>query len=160
MPRRRTRTSKKRTVIGCIEKVGAGPSPYRIAIDRLPIDKSRCSRADDGTIMPFVLDRYEGAVVNERKPSGPRPTVAPEFAGAGRLAAVLRSSASQEARRTTTDEGASNDQSAWVVFGVGVIWQTAAENAARLTNVELGKWLTAAIEEAASEQESAKLFKR
>lgn len=98
--------------------------------------------------------------MNEKKPSGPRPTVAPEFASPGRLAAVLRYSASQEARRTTADASAEADQTAWVVFGVGVIWQTAAENAARLTNVDLGRWLTAAIEEAASAQNGVKPFRR
>lgn len=98
--------------------------------------------------------------MNERKPSGPRPTIAPEFAGPGRLAAVLKSSADQEGRRTSTEADMSDDQSAWVVFGVGVIWQTAAENAARLTNVDLGRWLTAAIEEAASAQNGVKPFRR
>ncbi len=44
----------------------------------------------------------------------------------------------------------SADDQSWTVFGVGAIWQAAAENAARLEGVDLGDWLAAAVKEAAS----------
>ncbi len=98
--------------------------------------------------------------MTDRKPGEPRPTVAPEFAGPGRLASVLKSPSDARPYPSATESVTAADQSVWPVFGVGIIWQTAAENAARLTNVDLGRWLTTAIEEAAAAQGGADPDKR
>ena len=79
----------------------------------------------------------------------PKLSVAPEFVGLGRLANILKPGASS---RSVAGQASPGD-SVWTVFGVGVIWQTAAENAARRAGVELGAWLSHAITDAAATQE-------
>lgn len=79
----------------------------------------------------------------------PKLSVAPEFVGLGRLANILKPAAGP---RGANSQGPASD-GAWTVFGVGVIWQTAAENAARRAGMELGAWLSHAITDAAAIQE-------
>lgn len=82
------------------------------------------------------------------KPPPPRPSIAPEFAGLGRLASILNRRPGQAA---TTKAGGDGDE-VWTVFGVGTIWQTAAENAARRAGMDLPDWLDQAIRDAARAQ--------
>ena len=78
----------------------------------------------------------------------PKLSVAPEFVGLGRLAKILKPDGAAGAAPSSVVESAD----IWTVFGVGAIWQTAAENAARLSQSDLATWLTAAINEAAGAQ--------
>ena len=84
------------------------------------------------------------------KSKQPRPplAIAPEFSSRGRLASILKPGSGTPTERV--EPVLSADDQSWTVFGVGAIWQTAAENAARLEGVELGDWLAAAVKEAAS----------
>lgn len=68
--------------------------------------------------------------------------VAPEYAGDG-LAAALAGQA---------QGGASGESSSgeWVVFGVDMVAQIAAENAARASGQSLGQWLSDLIAETAA----------
>lgn len=84
--------------------------------------------------------------MSKNPPSPPRPTIAPEFTGLGRLASVLKPRGD---RRTGSGSGTS-DAEVWTVFGVGAIWQTAAENAARRANMDLADWLDQTIRSAAA----------
>lgn len=84
-------------------------------------------------------------------PKSPPPQVkiAPEFSGPGRLASILRPGPAKSAERI---EPALADDRFWTVFGVGAIWQAAAENAARLAGTELSDWLRQTVAEAATAQ--------
>ena len=91
--------------------------------------------------------------VSDKKLGPPRPTIAPEFGGRGGLAAALKPTRAPSSERNESDPAPVASQADhWTVFGVGVIWQTAAENAARLSGHDLGRWLTLTIEEAAANQ--------
>lgn len=76
----------------------------------------------------------------------PKLNVAPEFASLGRLANVLKPNASTDSRLSSAVETSDT----WTVFGVSALWQTAAENAARLAQTDIAAWLTATIREAAA----------
>jgi hypothetical protein len=84
--------------------------------------------------------------MSQRKSAPPRITIAPEFSGPGSLARALQ--AGTQAASNSAAPG--DDASLWTVLGVSALWQTAAENAARRTGVELGDWLSQAIAEAAA----------
>lgn len=87
--------------------------------------------------------------MSESKGVRPRLTVAPEFAGLGRLTAILKPGSSTG---TPIKTNPTTDSGIWTVFGIGAIWQAAAENAARLSGTDLSSWLTHAIDEAAASQ--------
>ncbi|MGE0152314.1 MAG: hypothetical protein AB7R90_06820 [Reyranellaceae bacterium] len=82
--------------------------------------------------------------MSKKEPFPPRITPAPEFSGPGALARVLK-------RGGAPIPGGKNPDrdGAWTVLGVGALWQTAAENAARRSGCDLAQWLTEAINEAA-----------
>jgi len=82
------------------------------------------------------------------KPPRPHLTIAPEFSSRGQLASILKPGSATPTERVEPLLPA--DDQSWTVFGVGAIWQAAAENAARLEGVDLGDWLAAAVKEAAS----------
>ena len=76
--------------------------------------------------------------------------VAPEFSNLGRLASILKPASANPAGRV--EPPLATDDQSWTVFGVGAIWQTAAENAARQSGNDLGDWLRQTIDEAAAAQ--------
>lgn len=90
--------------------------------------------------------------MSDNKPGTPRPTIAPEFASRGGLAAALKPTRSPSGERDESNPAVDSHADHWIVFGVGAIWQTAAENAARLSGNDLGGWLTQTIKEAATDQ--------
>ena len=91
--------------------------------------------------------------VSDNKLGPPRPTIAPEFAGRGGLAAALKPTRPPSNERNESHPApVASEADHWTVFGVGAIWQTAAENAARLSGHDLGQWLALTIEEAAADQ--------
>jgi hypothetical protein len=84
--------------------------------------------------------------MSQRKSVPPRIKIAPEFSGPGSLARALK----QGVQVASNSAALGDDASVWTVLGVSALWQTAAENAARRTGVELGDWLSQAITEAAA----------
>lgn len=87
--------------------------------------------------------------MSDSKSKRPGLSVAPEFVGLGRLAGILTPGTSPARPANRIEPQITDDDNAWTVFGVGAIWQTAAENAARLDGCELGEWLSLAVKEAA-----------
>jgi hypothetical protein len=86
-------------------------------------------------------------MANNKPPAAPPPQVAPEFSSRKSLAAILKPAPASSGTKSEADDGL-----AWTVFGVGAIWRSAAENAARISGQELGHWMTAAIDAAAASQ--------
>lgn len=86
----------------------------------------------------------------QNKSAPPRITIAPEFSGPGSLARALKPQSAPAA--ALHPFAAAENGDSWAVLGVGAIWQTAAENAARLSGCELAQWLRDTIEEAAQNQ--------
>lgn len=86
------------------------------------------------------------------KPKSPpsQLKIAPEFSGPGRLASILRPGPAKSAERL--EPALAADDQSWTVFGVGAIWQAAAENAARLAGTDLSDWLRQTVAEAATAQ--------
>jgi hypothetical protein len=82
--------------------------------------------------------------MSQNKSVPPRITIAPEFSAPGSLVRALQAGAQPASGRSA---GFDND-TVWTVLGVSALWQTAAENAARRTGVELGDWLRQAINDA------------
>ena len=85
--------------------------------------------------------------MSSSKSDRPRVNIAPEFSGLGGLAQALNGGTPAPA--PVTPDG---DDTVWTVLGVSALWQTAAENAARLSGMDLSQWLASAIEEAAAAQ--------
>jgi hypothetical protein len=84
------------------------------------------------------------------KPGRPRVNIAPEFSGLGGLAQALKGSTPAPSQRNSaTPQG---DDTVWTILGVSSLWQTAAENAARLSGMDLSEWLASTIEDAAAAQ--------
>jgi hypothetical protein len=86
------------------------------------------------------------SAMSQKKSVPLRISIAPEFSGPGSLARALK----QGAQAASNSAAPGDDASVWTVLGVSALWQTAAENAARRTGVELGDWLSQAITEAAA----------
>lgn len=86
------------------------------------------------------------------KPKAPLPylTSPPEFSAPGSLARVLKKEGA--AAPAAPSKPTSKNQDVWTVLGIGPIWQTAAENAARGAGQNLAQWLTETIERAAQSQ--------
>ena len=85
--------------------------------------------------------------MSSSKSDRPRVNIAPEFSGLGGLAQALKGGTPAPA--PVTPEG---DDTVWTILGVSALWQTAAENAARLSGMDLGQWLASTIEDAAAAQ--------
>jgi hypothetical protein len=85
-----------------------------------------------------------------RKSDRPRVNIAPEFSGLGGLAQALKGGTTAPSQRNSATPQC--DDTAWTILGVSSLWQTAAENAARLSGMDLSEWLASAIEDAAAAQ--------
>ncbi|MDF3072757.1 MAG: hypothetical protein K0S54_424 [Alphaproteobacteria bacterium] len=88
--------------------------------------------------------------MSANKPPRPPVRIAPEFSGLGGLAQALKGDGAGTGvgRNAAVLDG----DATWTVLGVSALWQTAAENAARLSGMELNRWLALAIADAAVAQ--------
>jgi hypothetical protein len=88
--------------------------------------------------------------MSSSKSDRPRVAIAPEFSGLGGLAQALKGGTPVPfERNSVTPQG---DDTVWTILGVSSLWQTAAENAARLSGMDLSEWLASTIEDAAAAQ--------
>jgi hypothetical protein len=84
------------------------------------------------------------------KPGRPRVNIAPEFSGLGGLAQALKGGTPAPSERNAATP--QSDDTVWTILGVSALWQTAAENAARLSGMDLSQWLASTIADAAAAQ--------
>ena len=89
--------------------------------------------------------------MSSRKSDRPRVSIAPEFSGLGNLAQALKGGAPSAGIERNGAARQGND-TVWIILGVSSLWQTAAENAARLSGMDLSEWLASTIEDAAAAQ--------
>jgi hypothetical protein len=87
-------------------------------------------------------------VAKNKKSREPRLQVAPEFSGSG-LATALGNNPAGEVAPAAANDAATDD---WTVFGIDIVAQMAAENAARAAGQSLGEWLSALIDAATADK--------
>ncbi len=89
-------------------------------------------------------------MTKNKKSRGPHVQMAPEFSGNG-LAAALGNKNDVAMTQPAADVAVAAEPE-WTVFGVDIVAQMAAENAARAANQTLGAWLSDLIVETAAEK--------